>query len=94
MRRVVVAICLLLSVVLASGQSKLIYQNQDPKSGLRSFGTSEAVVRNGMTDRHPLKVSLLSVETSKGWSYSLDIAVPELTSRAIPEGSVLVLRAK
>lgn len=94
MKRFIVAVCFLLSVVAASGQSKLIYQDQDAKSGLRSFGTSDVIVRNGMTDRHPLKVSLLAVETSKGWSYSLNIAVSELTSRAVPEGSILLLRAK
>ena len=94
MKKFILAICFLLSVVHASGQSKLIYQNQDAKSGLRSFGTSDVIVRNGMTDRHPLKVSLLAVETSKGWLYSLNIAVSELTSRAVPEGSILLLRAK
>lgn len=94
MKKFIVAVCFLLSVVAASGQSKLIYQHHDAKSGLRSFGTSDLIVRNGMTDAHPFKVSILAVETPTGWSYSLNIAVSEFTSRAVPEGSMLLLRAK
>lgn len=94
MKKLVIAVCLILSALVAQGQSKLIYQDRDANTGFRSFGTSDVIVRNGMTDRHPLKVSLLAVETSDGWSYSLNISVPELTSRAVPEGSILLLRAK
>ena len=94
MKRFIVALCSLLFAVTASGQSELVFSAQDAQSGLRSFGTSEIVVRNGMTDRHPLKVSLLAVETPMGWQYSLYIAVAELISREIPEGSLLLLRAK
>ena len=94
MKKLVIAFCLILSAFVASGQSKLVYQNQDAKTGFRSFGTSDIIVRTGMTDRHPLKVSILAVESAKGWSYSLNISVPELTSRAVPEGSILLLRAK
>ena len=94
MKKFIIAFCFLLSVVVASGQSKLIYQEQDPKTGFRSLGTTDIIVRNGMTDRHPLKVSILAVESARGWSYSLNISVSELVSRAIPEGSILLLRAK
>lgn len=94
MKRIAIIFCLALHAVMASGQSRIIYQNQDAKTGLRSFGTSEIIVRTGMTDRHPLKVSLLAMESAQGWSYTLEIAVPELVSRAIPEGSILLLRAK
>ena len=94
MKKLVIVFCLILSAFVASGQSKLVYQNQDAKTGFRSFGTSDVIVRTGMTDRHPLKVSILAVESAKGWSYSLNISMSELTSRAVPEGSILLLRAK
>ena len=92
-----IIICILAGVVLAfaaSGQSKIVYQNQDAETGFRSFGTSGIVVRTGMTDRHPLKVSLLAMESSQGWSYTLEITLPELVSRAVPEGAILLLRTK
>ena len=95
MRRIIICILAgVLSAFAASGQSKIVYQNQDAETGFRSFGTSEIVVRTGMTDRHPLKVGLLAVESSQGWSYTLEITLPELVSRAVPEGAILLLRTK
>lgn len=94
MRRLIISLYFMLSVVMVSGQSKLIYQEQDAKTDLRTFATSEVIVRNGITDRHPMKVSLFAMETTQGWIYSLDIALPELISRAIPKGGILLLRAK
>lgn len=94
MKRFIISLCFQLSVVVAFGQSKLIYQDQDAKTGLRYLATSDVIVRNGMTDRHPLKVSLFAMETSQGWLYSLDVTVPELISRAIPKGNILLLRTK
>lgn len=94
MKKVVLSLALMMCALISWGQSQLIYKDQDAKTGLRSFGTSDIIVRNGMTDRHPLKVSLLAVESLQGWSYSLNISVAELTSRAVPEGSILLLRAK
>lgn len=58
------------------------------------MGTSDIIVRSGFTDRHPLKIGILAVETSKGWAYSLEVAVFELVSSAIPEGGVLLIRTK
>jgi len=94
MKKIVLSLALMMCALISWGQSQLIYKDQDAKTGLRSFGTSDIIVRNGMTDRHPLKVSLLAVESLQGWSYSLNISVAELTSRAVPEGSILLLRAK
>lgn len=94
MKKIVLFLALMMCALISWGQSQLIYKDQDAKTGLRSFGTSDIIVRNGMTDRHPLKVSLLAVESLQGWSYSLNISVAELTSRAVPEGSILLLRAK
>lgn len=94
MKKIVLSLALMMCALISWGQSQLIYKDQDAKTGLRSFGTSDIIVRNGMTDRHPLKVSLLAVESLQGWYYSLNISVAELTSRAVPEGSILLLRAK
>lgn len=94
MKKIILAFALMMCAMVSWGQSQLVYKDEDAKTGFRSFGTSSIIVRNGITDRHPLKVSLLAVESSQGWSYSLLIAVSELTSRAIPEGSILLLRAK
>ena len=94
MKKVIVIVGLLLAALSAAAQSNIIYQEQDPKTGLRAYGTSDIIVRNGMTDRHPMKVNLIAVESTLGWSYALNIAVPELVSRAIPEGAILLIRTK
>lgn len=93
MKRLLITVCLLLSVA-ASAQSTLIYKDQDAKTGLRSFVTSDIIVRNGMTDRHPMKLGVTVLETEQGWVYSLSISVMELVSRAVPEGAILLVRTK
>lgn len=90
----VLAACLLLSFS-ASAQaviSEILVNSFDPQTGLRSLATDQAVVRNGMTDRNPIKVGLMAVELPDGWHYSLSVAVTEYVSRAIPEGAILLIK--
>ena len=91
MKRILVLCALTLSMC-AFAQPRLILQNQDPISGYTSLGTSDVIVRNGMADRHPLKVSILATQISDSWVYSLEIAVSEFTSKAIPEGGIFLIR--
>lgn len=93
MKRIILFVALTVFSLGASGQSKLIYSHQD-SDGSHSFGTSDIIVRSGLSDRHPMLVSLLASESEQGWSYYINIAVPELVSRAVPEGSILLVRAK
>ncbi len=90
----VLAACLLLSFS-ASAQaviSEILVNSFDPQTGLRSLATDQAVVRNGMTDRNPIKVGLMAVELPDGWHYSLSVTVTEYVSRAIPEGAILLIK--
>ena len=95
MKKFVFAIILALYSLLSYAQGSMIVVNsQDPVTGLRTFRTSEVLVRNGMTDRHPLRVCVAAYEGAEGWRYDLRVAVTELLSHAVPEGGVLLLRTK
>ena len=78
----------------ASAQSHLIMNRQDPATGLRGLATNSVIVRNGMTDRHPLNVALLAGQSPEGWAYSLEVELVEVVSRAVPKGGILLLRTK
>lgn len=95
MKRFALLALIILSAFCASAQtSKLIYKYQDPSTGHRSLGTSYTIVRTGMTDRHPLKISLLARESADGWQYSIEISINEIISRAVPQGAIMLLRTK
>lgn len=95
MKKIIIVIALLIGAVTVHAQtSEILFNSQEPTTGLNCMGTSDIIVRNGFTDRHPLKISILAVETSKGWTYSLEVAVCELISSAVPEGGVLLIRTK
>lgn len=95
MKKIIIVIALLIGAATVHAQtSKILFNSQEPTTGLNCMGTSDIIVRNGFTDRHPLKISILAVETSKGWTYSLEVAVYELISSAVPEGGVLLIRTK
>ena len=72
--------------------SEIIMNSQDPDTGLRAIGTNSVTIRNGFTDRHPLQVGLLALETSEGWIYTLNVTLTEASSRALPEGGLLMLK--
>lgn len=72
--------------------SEVIYNSQDPETGLRTLGTNSVLIRNGVTDRHPLQVGLLALETSAGWMYTINLTLLENTSRALPKGGLLMIR--
>ena len=78
----------------AKAQSELLMNRQDPATGLRGLATTPVVVRNGMTDRHPLNVALLAGETPDGWMYTLEVEVVEFVSRAVPKDAIMLLRTK
>ena len=78
----------------ASAQSQLVMNRQDPATGLKSLATNSVVVRNGITDRHPLSVALLAGQSSEGWAYSLEVELVEVVSRAVPKGGILLLRTR
>lgn len=95
MKKFVLVLALALSALAVQAQESVItLSSHNPATGLRTFGTSDALVRNGMTDRHPLKVSIVAYEGAEGWRYDLRVAVTELLSHAVPEGGVLLLRTK
>lgn len=92
MKKIVLLIAVVLFPLLMSGQSTLIYNQQDAQTGLRAYGTSEIIVRNGITDEHPLKISLFAFGPAPDWKYSLNVTTTEIVSRAIPKGAILLLR--
>jgi len=59
---------------------------------MRSVGSKGVVIRNGFTDRTPLTVTLSAYETPHGWAYGLLLQIPELVSRALPEGGIVMFR--
>lgn len=89
---IITALLSLMVCALYAQSSHLILNEQEPVSGYRCLGTSRISVRNGFTDRHPIAVSVLAVESASGWSYSLEIAVSELSPGAIPEKGILLIR--
>lgn len=97
MKKYILKLALLIASAVtgaAQNSSQILLNTQNAESGLRNLGTSDIIVRNGLADRHPLKVSLIAAETSTGWSYTIYIAVSELVSSAVPEGGLLLLRTK
>lgn len=93
MKRFIVLLVLLLCALSAVAQSRLIMKKQDAQSGRRTLATSEILVRNGMSDRHPLKVGVVAVQ-APDWKYSLQVAVSETVSRAVPFSGVMLIRTK
>ena len=77
MKKYILKLALLIASVVtgaAQNSSQILLNTQNAESGLRNLGTSDIIVRNGLADRHPLKVSLIAAETSTGWSYTIYIA--------------------
>lgn len=94
MKRCIILYLLVLASFSAKAQSELLMNRQDPATGLRGLATTPVVVRNGMTDRHPLNVALLAGETPDGWMYTLEVEVVEFVSRAVPKDAIMLLRTK
>lgn len=95
MKRFIVAFVFMVFGFTLSAQvstSAIIMNGQDPVTGLRSLGTELKLVRNGLTDEHPLELALLAVETPNGWQYSITVTVAELISRSLPENGLLLLK--
>lgn len=89
----------LLGAILTIGAAaqpitRVVVNNQDPKTGLHTLLTSSTIVRTGFTDRHPLRVSVMASERRAGWEYTIYVELADLVSRAIPEGAALLLRTK
>lgn len=77
----------------AQNASRIVINDLNPETGGHGLGTSSILVRNGMTDKYPLKVHLLADnEGPDGWQYTIRITVTQLVSLAIPKGAVLLLR--
>ena len=93
MKRFIILLALSLCALSAAAQSQLIMKTQDAQAGLKTLLTSETIVRNGFADRHPLKVAVLAVQTPD-WKYSLQVAVSETVSRAVPKSGVILIRTK
>lgn len=94
MKRYIISVFLALVTFSALAQSELLMNRQDPATGLRGLATAPSIVRNGMTDRHPLNVALLAGETPDGWMYTLEVEVVEFVSRAVPKDAIMLLRTK
>lgn len=96
MKRIVLAFAAIFAAAIcASAQvqvSKIIMNSHDPETGRRSLGTEYKIIRNGLTDKNPIEVGMLAVETLSGWVYSLQLTVAELISRAFPKGSILLIK--
>lgn len=91
MKRLAIVFALALLSFRASAQF-----TRTESDGFRTVGTKSEWIRTGMTDRHPLHVSItasLNPETGV-WHHALSIGVSSLVSEAIPVGSVLLIRTK
>lgn len=62
--------------------------------GIRTIASKSEWVRSGMSDRHPLKLSVVAMQNPKSgqWHHSLLLGVSSTISEAIPEGAILLIR--
>lgn len=62
--------------------------------GIRFVGSTSEFVRTGISDKHPLRISVTAVfnPVTQKWEHQLMIGVSSLVSEAIPEGAAILIR--